>query len=201
LYEYFPESELVNKALAGDTRSFAALCDRYRSRVWRIISSVARGPDVDDLAQEAIVRAYCALRTYRAEASFEAWLCRIALNISHDYQRSAWKRKVMFWQDSPDVYDEPGESTEDEVSRRETQRRVRKAVASLPEHQRAPIWLHFFEGFTIAEVARLEDISESTLRSRVQAGLKRLQSSLSDLPDLPMEAVVRLAPESKGCRL
>src|SRR5579871_5986063 len=86
---------LVRKAQAGDAQSFATLCDRYRKRVWRIVASVARGPDVDDLAQEAIVRAFCAIRSYRAEACFEAWLCRIALNLAHDYQRSAWKRRVI----------------------------------------------------------------------------------------------------------
>lgn len=206
--------QLARKAQAGDAQAFATLCDRYRKRVWRIIASVAKGPDVDDLAQEAIVRAWCALRSYRAEASFEAWLCRIALNAAHDYQRSAWKRRVIFWQESRDENEESGETVEGEFARRELQRRIRKAVAALPEPQRAPLWLHYFEGFTLAEVARLEGISESTLRSRVQAGLKRLSRSLNDLPDFetytdvykpePVVPLVpgrmRLEPESKGCR-
>ena len=195
------DDHLLRKALAGDSRSFATLCDRYRNRVWRIISSVARGPDVDDLAQEAIIKAYNALRTYRGEASFEAWLCRIALNVAHDYQRSAWRRRVVFWKDDPVIPDEPGPSTDNVLIEREVQRKIRKAVAVLPEHQRSPLWLHYFEGFTLAEIARLEGVSESTLRSRVQAGLKRLAMSLHDLPDALPSTGLRLGAESKGCYL
>jgi RNA polymerase sigma-70 factor, ECF subfamily len=195
------EDLLLSRALEGDPRSFSTLCDRYRNRVWRIISSVARGPDVDDLAQEAIIKAFNALKSYRGEASFEAWLCRIALNVAHDYQRSAWRRRVVFWQDDPVVPEVPGESTEGMLIQREMQKRIRKAVAALPDRQRSPLWLHYFEGFTLAEIARLEDVSESTLRSRVQAGLKRLAMSLHDLPDALPGADLRLGAESKGCYL
>jgi RNA polymerase sigma-70 factor (ECF subfamily) len=205
-------SLLVRKAQAGDADAFATLCDRSRKRVWHIIASVAKGPDVDDLAQDAIVRAWCAISNYRGEASFEAWLCRIALNAAHDYQRSAWKRRVMFWaQDNNETAELHGGASEplhDEVAKRETQRRSRKAVAALPAPQRDPIWLHYFEGFSLAEVARLEGISESTLRSRVQAGLKRLCRSLHDVRDAheaggtqeaPADSRFRVEREAKGC--
>jgi RNA polymerase sigma-70 factor (ECF subfamily) len=194
---------LVRRAQAGDAEAFAALCDRSRKRVWHIIASVAKGPDVDDLAQDAIVRAWCALANYRGEASFEAWLCRIALNAAHDYQRSAWKRRVMFWtQDNNEMVEThmgASEPLHDEVARRETKRRIRQAVASLPSSQRDPIWLHYFEGFSLAEIARLESISESTLRSRVQAGLRRLSRGLQDVPESTAEPRFRVDCEAKGC--
>jgi RNA polymerase sigma-70 factor (ECF subfamily) len=202
---------LVRKAQAGDADAFASLCDRSRKRVWNIIASVAKGPDVDDLAQDAIVRAWCAISNYRGEASFEAWLCRIALNAAHDYQRSAWKRRVMFWtEESKETAELNGPASEplhDEVTRRETQRRIRQAVAALPSQQRDPIWLHYFEGFSLAEVSRLESISESTLRSRVQAGLKRLSRSLQDVSETGevtesvTERPFRVEREAKGCSI
>ena len=68
-----------------------------------------------------------------------------------------------------------------DVERRELQRRVRQAVAALPERQRSPIWLHYFEGFPMVEVARLERAPEATVRSRVRAGLRRLSFSLEDM--------------------
>jgi RNA polymerase sigma-70 factor (ECF subfamily) len=186
------DSNLLSKAQAGDAHAFATLCDQYRKRVWRIVASVAKGPDVDDLAQDAIIKAFCALKGYRGDACFEAWLCRIALNVAHDYHRSAWKRRVLFWQDERDIPEPMSESPEDEVHRRELQMRVRKAVAALPDRQRSPIWLHYFEGFSLAEIARLEEVSESTLRSRVQAGLKRLAAALNDMPGVYFEAPVLL---------
>lgn len=172
--------ELVVRARAGDTAAFAALCEQHRGRLWRIAGSVARGADLEDLAQETIVRAFAALHSYRGEAPFDAWLCRIAVNVAHDYLRSAWKRRVLvldFGAGDP----RPAEAPEGEAERRELQRRVRRAVARLPENQCVPIWMHYFEGYSLAEVARLEGASEATVRSRVKAGLKRLSLSLGDL--------------------
>jgi RNA polymerase sigma-70 factor (ECF subfamily) len=196
-----PEAELVRRAVAGDSRAFAALCDRHRTRIWRVVASVARGADADDLAQEVVIRAYCAMKGYQAKAPFEAWLCRIAVNLAHDYQRSAWKRRVTLFDDAPGSDWSPdraeGPSAEGEAERRELQRRVRQAVATLPDPQRVPIWLHFFEGFSLAEVARLENTSEGTVRSRVRAGLKRLSLSLDDL--MPVPGGKHLDVEPKGC--
>jgi RNA polymerase sigma-70 factor (ECF subfamily) len=204
LGETAPDVDLVSKALAGDSRSFALLCERHRTRVWRIAASVARGADAEDIAQEAVLRAFRALRTYRGNAPFEAWLCRIALNAAHDYHRSAWRRKVTLTEEPRDEGGETAESAEREVERRELQRRVRQAVAGLPEAQRVPIWLHFFEGFPLAEVARLEGTPEATVRSRVRAGLRRLSLCLDDL--LPgrtesafVAAGVTLEADAKGC--
>ncbi|MEP6753956.1 MAG: RNA polymerase sigma factor [Chthonomonadales bacterium] len=192
--ESTPEKILLLKAREGNADAFATLCNSYRQRVWRIAASVAKGPDADDLAQEAVLKAWCSLRTFRGDASFEAWLCKITVNLAHDYRRSAWKRKVIFWDQESDIPEQVSESLYDEVTRRETQRLVRQAVASLPDKHRTPIWLHFFEGFAIAEIARLEKISESTLRSRVQSGMKRLAVSLQDISaqDEDVKANIRL---------
>src|SRR5690349_13059867 len=88
------ERELVLRAREGDSQAFASLCEAERRRVWRITSSVARGAEAEDLAQEAIVRAFRAFHTYAGEASFGAWLTRITVNIAHDHLRSAWRRRV-----------------------------------------------------------------------------------------------------------
>ncbi len=195
------ESDLVARAVAGDQEAFLTLCERSRTRLWRIAASVASGPDREDMAQEAVVRAWCALRSYRAEAGFESWLCRIALNAAHDYQKSAWKRRIRFWKADGPPDTEVGEPLEREVERRAAQRQIRQAVAALPPPQRVPIWLHFFEEFTLAEIARLEQTAESTLRSRVQAGLRRLSHELKDLPLDALETPSRLETQAKGWTL
>jgi RNA polymerase sigma-70 factor (ECF subfamily) len=179
LIETFPDGDLVSLAREGNRRAFSVLCERYRARVWRIAASVARGADAEDLAQEAVVRAYRSLGGYLGQAPFGAWLCRIAVNVAHDYHRSAWKRRVLLFDCLPD--DELEGCTDTEIQRRELQRRVRQAVSALPERQRVPIWLHYFEGFTVTEVARLEGAPEATVRSRLRAGLQRLSGPLGDL--------------------
>lgn len=208
-----PESALLERALGGDASAFAQLCERHRERVWRIVHAAAPSrAEADDLVQEAIVRAYCARHTYRHQAPFEAWLCRIALNAAHDWRRSAWKRRVVSWPlfwsaENKPIDDDATECPTETAARNDLSRRVRAAVAALPDRQRDPIWLHFFEEFTLAEIARLEGIAESTLRSRLQAGLGRLQKSLRDLETEALDGVDplffprELAATTKGCEI
>jgi RNA polymerase sigma-70 factor (ECF subfamily) len=179
---------LETRAQSGCVEAFEALCARHRTRIWRIVCSVARGAEAEDLHQETLLRAYRALSSYRGQAPFEAWLARIAVNVAHDFHRSAWRRRVTLFDLLPTSPIERVETIETAAERRELQRRVRQAVAVLPESQRVPIWLHYFEGFSLVEIARLERVPEGTLRSRLRAGLRRLGQSLEDLlPELEME--------------
>lgn len=197
LSEFLPsDMELVGRTLTGEREAFAELCHRHRRRIWRVVTSVARGADAEDLAQEAFVRAYRSLRSYRAESPFEAWLTRIAVNAAHDYQKSAWRRRVVSFDDMPEGAAEAACTVDADLVRREVQRRVRAEVAALPERQRNPIWLHYFEGFSVAEISRLENIAESTVRSRVLAGMKRLQKALSSLQPVGLPGA---ATVSGGC--
>lgn len=184
------DQELLRRAQQGDQHAFADLCERNRQRVWRIVNSVSRGADAEDLAQEVFVRAFRALPRFQGNAPFEAWLTRIAVNITHDHLRSAWRRKVMFWDAAPPET-ELGPSPAEESELRELQRRVRREVARLPDPQRTPIWLHFFEGFSFAEISRLDGTPEATIRSRVRAGLKKLSGSLEDLLPPPDPTSIR----------
>lgn len=168
-------------AETDDACAFAALCERHRARLWRLVHSLARDPaEADDLAQEAIVRAFEARRAYRPDAPFEAWLCRIALHAAHDRRRSAWARRVFSLDSVPASREADGERPDAAAVRRDSQRRTRAAVAALPVRQRVPVWLHFFEQFSLAEISRLEAVPESTVRSRLAAGLKRLRIVLED---------------------
>ncbi len=157
---------------------------------------MAKGPDAEDLAQEAIIRAWCAIDSCRTAASFESWLCRIAINAAYDYHRSAWKRRVVFLA-NPHAGSANVEDTAMTVQRRETARRLRTAVAALPQKQCIPIWMHYFEQFSLVEIAALEGTTESTIRSRIRVGMNRLQNSLSDFVN-DTEMFVDQMPATKG---
>jgi len=186
------ENDLLSRAKQGDPDAFAALCEPHRARLWRTVSSVARRRvDAEDLAQEALIKAFQALKGYRGEASFGAWLTRIALNTAHDHQKSAWLRKVCFWKDDRPEEPDGAAPLHEQAELAERQRRVRAAVATLPEKERTPLHLVYFEEYSIAEVARLEGVPESTIRSRIKSGLKKLTGPLADLetdaaPPLPL---------------
>ena len=180
------DDQLLTLSHRGDSRAFGRLCERHRARLWRTVASATdNAAEADDLAQEALVRAWRALPTFRGDAAFGSWLCRIALNAAHDWRKSAWKRRVLSWtahaaEDGPEKIDDAPLPDETALLR-ERQRRIRGAVADLKEKERVPIWLIYFEEHSLAEVARLEGVPESTVRSRVKVGLQRLQDRLGDL--------------------
>ncbi len=172
-----PQSEL------DDPEVFARKCEEARARLWRVVASAAGRAEADDLAQEAVARAYAARRTYRGDAPFAAWLCRIALNCAHDHRRSAWARKVTPLTDGL-PFEAEAPSVEAEAEARLARRRVRQEVLRLPAPLRDPIWLHYFEQYSVAEIARLEGAPDSTIRSRIKKGLHRLAPLLAELePD------------------
>jgi RNA polymerase sigma-70 factor, ECF subfamily len=181
------DDELLRRARGGEPEAFAALCERHRGRVWRAVSSVAPcSADAEDLAQDVFLRAYTGLSSYRGEASFSSWLTRIALNRAADYYKSAWCRRVFFWQTGtpPEQEDTSVLALSDEVMQRQQREMVRRAVAGLGVRERVPIWMIYFEEYSLAEVARLEQLPESTVRSRVKKGLRQLQLSLSDIENI-----------------
>lgn len=190
------DDRLLQLALWGDAAAFGRLCERHRDLVWRVAASVADGSAADDIAQDTVVRAYRALQSYRWEAPFPAWLCRIALNAAHDYRRSSWFRRVRFFDDISSHLTEERDPRAEAMGRI-TQREIRRAVASLPERERTAIWLHYFEGVSFAEIARLCGSHEATIRSRVKAGLRRLREGLGDLEPEAGGAGLR---EAEPCR-
>ena len=163
----------------------AALCAHH------VLPAALRG-------QEAVIRAFLSLKSYRRSAPFTAWLAKIALNASHDYHRSAWKRRVLLAERTPEEEDNACPSGE--VERREMLRKVRDSVSRLPEKMRTPIWLHYFEDFSIAEVAELERTSESTIRARLKAGMSRLFVVLNDYVGSGTESAVRPL-EARECKI
>jgi len=193
------DAQLVSRARGGDAPAFVTLCERHRSRIWRIVVSVTGGPEAEDLAQETVIRAYRALDSYLGEAPFGAWICRIALNVAHDYRRSAWTRRVLLFDRLPPCPADPAETPHARAELQDLQLRVRRAVGNLPPKQAVPIWLHYFEGCSLAAVARLEQLPEATVRSRVQAGLRRLARSLGDVLGLAPESPVPLTRQQEGC--
>lgn len=192
------ESELLQLAINGDIAAFQTLCEQNRERLWRVVCSISAPSDREDLAQEALIRAFRKLHTYRTEASFSAWLCRIAINAAHDYQRSAWRRRVIVVQEPLAANNAEGSCPADAYERREFQGRVRLAVAGLPEKFGVPIWLHYFEEFSFTEIANLEHTAESTVRSRIKTGIKRLGRELSDLLESHFESDIN-PMNPKGC--
>ena len=192
---------LVERCLAGDVTAFEALVEKYRARVYRLAFNVLRdAEDAWDVAQEAFIRAWQALPSFRRQSAFYTWLFRITMNVASDRarQRSArgrafgterveeeqWERELIDQEEPPDA----------RAAHTEARHRIMRALDALPEHHRAIIMLSDLEGLSYREIAEVLRIPMGTVMSRLHHARKRLRAALGPLLGVVLALVALLAP-------
>jgi RNA polymerase sigma-70 factor (ECF subfamily) len=190
------DEELVSRSQGGDVDSFNQLILRWERPIYALAYRViGREEDARDVCQEAFLRAYRALPGFKGQAKFSSWLYRIALNLCRDWIRRQRRTPVV---DIPDGVDptemavaaEPAESIEDLVARRELSGIVEEAMKVLPEEQRTAIILKEYHGLTFQEIADLQGVPLSTVKTRLYQGLSVLRRHL--------EKNGRMTPQSRN---
>ncbi len=134
-----------------------------------------RREDAEDVSQDAFLRAHRAFASLRDRDRFRAWLVRVAFRLALDRQRGD-RRRVR--REEAVAFAATTESVEDAATRAELQERVGFAVDALPEKLRIVIVLSAIEGHGVAEVARLLDLPEGTVKSRQHLARKALAEKL-----------------------
>jgi RNA polymerase sigma-70 factor (ECF subfamily) len=178
------DEELVARSVGGDVDSFNQLILRWERPIFALAYRViGREEDARDVCQETFLRAFRALRGFKGQAKFSSWLYRIALNLCRDWIRRERRTPIAQAPEGVDLLDlaaeqEPAESIETLVARREMSRAVAKAMALLPEEQRTAIILKEYHGLTFQEIADLLDCPLSTVKTRLYQGLSVLRRTL-----------------------
>lgn len=169
---------------------FAEIIGRHQRRAVRIAFHYLRdAADADEAVQDAFVKAYMHLATFREELPFEIWFTRILINGCLDRLKARRRRER--WM-APPVVDqhgverEPAEylpfrgpSPEDEVLSNERRRQVSGALAKLPERQRLIFMLSHYEGRSSREVSAMTGLNESTVRVHLFRAIRRLRTLLA----------------------
>jgi RNA polymerase sigma-70 factor (ECF subfamily) len=162
--------------------------EKYRQRVYRLTFNVLRNKeDAWDAAQEAFIRAYRALPSFRGQSAFYTWLFRIAMNVAHDKarQRGAQGRAFGTERVTEEEWErtmpDPGEDPNAAAARAEQRGRIMQALDTLPEHHRAIIMLSDLEGLSYREIADVLSIPIGTVMSRLHNARKRLRAVLGPL--------------------
>jgi RNA polymerase sigma-70 factor (ECF subfamily) len=182
------ERALIERCIAGDTAAFEPLVEKYRQRVWRLAYQVLHDrEEAWDVAQEAFVRAFHSLPSFRGQAAFYTWLFRITVNVATDRHRQRGAQARAFgpervteeeWERStPD----PGGGPDHAAARAEQRERIRGALDALPPKARTIIMLSDVEGLSYREIAEVLNCPIGTVMSRLHNARKRLKELLGPL--------------------
>ena len=166
----------MGRVRARDASAFEALYDAYHRLVYgialRILADISAAEDV---TQAVFLKLWSSPDIFQS-GNFGAWIARVARNRSLDVLRSKSVRSEGALSESiPD-----DQRMEERAFANLDGAKVRTALASLPDEQRQPIELGFFEGITHEEIARRTGIPLGTIKTRIRAGLRRLRSLLGD---------------------
>ncbi|MFB9156775.1 RNA polymerase sigma factor RpoE [Chromobacterium violaceum] len=186
------DQQLVERAQRGEKRAFDLLVAKYQRRLARLLSRFIRdGSDIEDVTQEAFIKAYRALPSFRGESAFYTWLYRIGINTAKNFLSANGRRPVV----NSEIEDEDGESfdmasqipdlntPETELMNKEILATVNVAVEALPEELRTAISLREMEGLSYDEIARVMDCPIGTVRSRIFRAREAIAAELRPLLD------------------
>jgi RNA polymerase sigma-70 factor (ECF subfamily) len=186
------DQQLVERAQRGDKRAFELLVEKYQRKLARLLSRLIRDPgEVEDVTQEAFIKAYRALPSFRGDSAFYTWLYRIGINTAKNYLVAMGRRAPT----STDVEAEAAEGQEGgELLRdintpdsllltKEIGDTVNAAIESLPEELRSAIQLRELEGMSYEEIAKLMDCPIGTVRSRIFRAREAIAERLKPLLD------------------
>jgi RNA polymerase sigma-70 factor (ECF subfamily) len=170
------DQQLVERAQRGDKRAFELLVIKYQRKLGRLLSRMVRDPgEVEDVTQEAFIKAYRALPNFRGESAFYTWLYRIAINTAKNYLVALGRRAPT----TTEFDNEDAESFDDAEALRDTATpenllmgrqvatAVNRAVEALPEDLRTAITLREIEGLSYEEIAGVMNCPIGTVRSRI----------------------------------
>lgn len=185
------DHELVARVQRGDSKAFDLLVRKYQHRIVALIGRyVSDWSECQDVAQEAFLRAYRAMGSFRGDAQFYTWLHRIAVNTAKNHLVANGRRPPTDDIDVADAeqYDSgirlrDNDTPERELMRQQMEQTVMRAVEALPGELRTAITLREVDGLSYEEIAARMDCPIGTVRSRIFRAREAIEQELAPLLD------------------
>ncbi len=190
------DQQLVEQAQQGDRHAFDVLVAKYQRKLGRLVARLVKdSAEVEDVVQEAFIKAYRALPAFRGESAFYTWLYRIGVNTAKNYLVSLGRRaptSTEFNNDEAEGFAEGDllrdiDTPESLLMTKQIGQTVNQAMETLPEELRNAIVLREIEGLSYEEIARIMDCPIGTVRSRIfrarEAVANKLRPMLDVAPD------------------
>lgn len=186
--EQLTDQMLVEKIQNGDQKAFNLLVIRYQHKVASLISRYVPQGDVPDVSQEAFIKAYRAIGSFRGDSAFYTWLYRIAVNTAKNYLVAQGRRPPSNDLDASDVENFESPNALKEISNpenlmlsEELRRVVFHTIESLPEDLRVAITLRELDGLSYEEIAVIMDCPVGTVRSRIFRAREAIDNKVQPL--------------------
>ena len=183
------DQQLVDQVMAGNKNAFNLLVMRYQHRVAALIARFVQDPqEVEDVAQEAFIKAYRALPLFRGDSAFYTWLYRIAVNTAKNHLVARSRRPPAHDLEIDEV--EPAEigsvlheieSPEGSLSTSELKDAIEAAVDSLPEELKTAFTLREFSGLSYEDITEVMDCPVGTVRSRIFRAREAIDRKIKEL--------------------
>lgn len=184
------DQQLVERAQRGDKRAFDLLVSKYQRKLGRLLSRFIRDPaEIEDVAQEAFIKAYRALPSFRGDSAFYTWLYRIGINTAKNYLVAMGRRApttTEFDSEEAETFDDADHlrdvnTPEAELLSKEIAETVNSSMAGLPEELRTAITLREIEGLSYEEIASIMNCPIGTVRSRIFRAREAIAENLRPL--------------------
>ena len=180
--EQHTQQLLVARALRGDREAFDDIFDQYSRVMHRTAYRIVKDPDIaEDAVQDAFILAWQRLPSLRESGALRSWLLRIVVNQCISFKRRL-ARSTMFIRQSfsEQETDLASQITNYYEGYMERNWDLAQAIENLPAKQQMVIALHYYQGMTLPEISQALQISENTLKKRIQAALRNLRRVLRD---------------------
>ena len=186
------DQELVVRVQRGDKAAFDLLVRKYQHKIAKLVSRYVRDrTEVEDVTQEAFIKAYRALRGFRGDSAFYTWLYRIAINTAKNYLVAQGRRPLTAAiepEEAETLASDHGNTSELLTPERsmlteEIGRTVERAIAALPEDLRTAITLREIDGLSYDDIAVAMDCPIGTVRSRIFRAREAIDNELRPLLD------------------
>lgn len=173
----------VQRVLAGDTAAFAVLVDRHKDLAFNIALKIVRNrEDAEEIAQDAFIKAYQSLRSFKGDSRFSTWLYRIVYNAGISHTR---KKQHSFTQIDERVM---GETTEDailedldQVDQNLQSKMVNAAIDRLPQDESALVTLFYMEENSVEDISQITGLSVSNVKVKLFRIRKKLYDEMQQM--------------------
>ena len=184
---------LVERAQAGDRHAFDQLVSKYQRKLGRLLSRFIRdAAEIEDVTQEAFVKAYRALPSFRGDSAFYTWLYRIGINTAKNYLVAQGRRaptSTQFDSEEAETFESADQlrdinTPESLLMSKQIGETVNSAIDALPEELRRAIVLREIDGLSYEEIAEMMDCPIGTVSSRIFRAREAVAEKLRPLLDI-----------------